>query len=318
MINDLDKKLVYTIRIIFVFSAYLLSTQGEPIMAYQFFTKFATSRPFVTTAGTGAFFLANKLYEVVEFQKKLDGLATPEKPVAEVHETEPEAWHIYGRQSEGLATRPKVEADAPSNPFKTKIDNETDYALFEEHPFSVITKGMTFLVQPHHMNRAPISSLSDQTFYEFAFARKRGFADLWSQSPLFHSSVALRKPNDKTAPGAILVTGEEIKTAVEKANDRICKSQTCNMYGSNCYSASTTVLVELIKEVDKRPGKKEDANATISELAKLLVIAGKDNFSQGVSNNKEVCKGITEVETILKKRDLQPSPEVEKSSSLKR
>lgn len=93
--------------------------------------------------------------------------------------------------------------------------------------------------------------------------------------------------------------GEEIKRAVNKANQNICEVQTCNMLTSNCYSFSIYVLTENMAALQARydsgiPVDPED----FAKIAADLRRATRDHLGVGVLNNSEVLNAIARARSI--------------------
>lgn len=154
-------------------------------------------------------------------------------------------------------------------------------------------------------------------------------------SNLFHSFVDTTIDNEKkydffknnpfvAEMSTALLTGAEVKKIVKQADQAICEHHMYNLVGSNCYSASVSILVNAMEAISTRQETsetdKENNTVFLTELYRLLTHADKDNFSIGVKNNVIVEKALQKAEQIIERRglnDLNIEEEPENSSKIR-
>jgi len=289
--------------------------------------------------GGGALYLAKEVYNYEGLRNRLDDFKI--SGVDQVEELPPvsavqKEWMIVGRQSPGYVRDPekypkthlmqKIEqAELFFTQLGTHMDNEKHYDLFEGSDFVVELftddpKTPKIMVQPDQMFSTEIDKIEDDARYEAGFARKQGFADITQKSPLYHSSLAFRVlPDDKKpSTGTVVLTGKEIKEVIANTNATICEKQHCNLYSSNCYSASVFAMGEIVKILDARPPTNGDQTKDIAKVADVISDVALDNGARGVSNNSVVRHQITmNVGMILEKRHLIEPPTQSTGSTLK-
>jgi hypothetical protein len=105
-------------------------------------------------------------------------------------------------------------------------------------------------------------------------------------------------------PSEIAMSGKEIKQVVDHSNNVICKTQSFNLAQSNCYSAATTLVANMMTKVNSRPTYPSQTNDLSSIYDGLLMPLVKDNFSQGVSNNFIASLSIFSAQALLRKYHL--------------
>ena len=115
-----------------------------------------------------------------------------------------------------------------------------------------------------------------------------------------------------TYPTGAFLNKKEIAHCLDSANHLINEAQTCNMYNSNCYSYSTTVMSFAVETMLSRPHV--DAKA-ISQLLKVMEEHPlTDNFSIGVLNNRAVTDKLSSVcSLVLKYTEALTKPSSEES-----
>lgn len=108
-----------------------------------------------------------------------------------------------------------------------------------------------------------------------------------------------------------IFTGKEIKSLIRRVDHMICNSedQSCNMYYSNCYSASICMLAMAVESVFDRhvshleligsridfemhPSASQHVHFQLISLCKILTDVVKHNQGQGVLNNDFVITQI--------------------------
>ncbi|KGP63895.1 hypothetical protein EP47_07085 [Legionella norrlandica] len=262
--------------------------------------------------GALTYYLGQQVVDYREVQKSLQNpdLETSAPERAQVTATKKE-WYLFGRQSphyvRDMTKTPKheehrkiEESSLYLKRFGTVMDNEKHYDLFEGsdfeiEPISSNSKYPKVIVPPEAMLSDRIDELDDDARFEIHFARKRGFADISEKSPFFHSSIALRViPEEETPdPSTVVVSGSEIKKILKGTEETVCKTQHCNLYTSNCYSASIFSLEGVIKTINEREGvEKSSKKEDIAKVAQVLQQATTDNLSRGISNNSLIKSSL--------------------------
>lgn len=281
--------------------------------------------------GAGATYLTQELVKYKTLSDLFPNTAEEKLFTQEEKMAQAKEWLIIGRQSPGYIREKskhlesEIEEKRSGSPLVFKVGftymaNEKDYELFKESDFVVeLTTGnqksVKEIVKPEHMLSTSISKINDEARFEVHFARKPGFVEeiqkisvgMVKNSPLYHSSIALRAIPKDAVPNedCVILTGKEVKKLVEQTENSVCKAQHCNMYSSNCYSASTFFLAQVIKEIDSRPGDASKKSADIEKIARVLNHARNDNLSRGISNNELVRSELTyQVHPILLKHHL--------------
>jgi len=126
-----------------------------------------------------------------------------------------------------------------------------------------------------------------------------------------------------------ILSGEEIKEIVRRVNEAICKgdNQFCNMFHSNCYSASIYMLATAIDvlhnrhtnildmmrhrvDLDLHPQASLHMHNQLEELCSLMLDVLAHNQGQGVINNKIVVTQINIALKIASEFDTRKSEEV--------
>lgn len=114
-----------------------------------------------------------------------------------------------------------------------------------------------------------------------------------------------KKYNIEALPNEVSLKGVEIKDLIKLVNDTICNTQYCDLLFSNCYSASTFILANVIKTIDKRTDVSEDDKIkSLKIVYQSLIRLITDNLSQGVTNNSLVRNTVLEAEKILIDKNL--------------
>lgn len=289
----------------------------------------------LATAGFGALGLAHQIYEYRQFKKQMQQMipaySGDRPPPIEATEKE---WLFIGRQSPTYVRDPGkhpknhiLKAISGSalqiRKLGTSLDNEKHYDLFVGSDFVVERcagggKKALITVRPEYMLATDVNKLETNTFYEINFARKQGFADISQRSPLYHSSLALREaPQGYSEPGAVILSGVELKAVFDETNKKICHVQHCDLYRSNCYTASIFALAQVIKEIDKRP-RNEENDRLIVNASMVLAHAASENLGRGVANNSVVRAQLKDVLNIQVKRGLLPTLAEESASALEK
>ncbi|QLZ68450.1 hypothetical protein FOLKNPGA_01228 [Legionella sp. PC1000] len=286
------------------------------------------------TMGAGALYLTQQTVEYQSLQQKMKKMQTVPEITPAIIDAQEKNWLIFGRQSPGYVRdtekTPKGHLHDKINATSlwikgmgTQLDNEKHYDLFERSDFKVELfskeEGAACVrVPPEKMLSDDLSTIKDDDLFEVGFARKQGFADITQKSPFYHSSIGLRKISEKDLPDSkfVVLTGQEIKEVIERTNKTICDPQHCDLYSSNCYSASTYATAEIIKILHERGGAvdKEDLQAVAEVLAKRAL----DNFGRGVSNNSVVSVQLTSsIPQILQEHGLGEALKSEKANTIK-
>jgi len=286
--------------------------------------------PGVTTivsalVGGGVLYLAQevrKYNDLTQDMKEKFPLPPLVKHHRKEHSSEKE-WLIIGRQSPGYALphqdkkdTQKKQVDTSEIEIKTLgavLDNESHYDLLPWSPFQIKLFSdnpdeKVVVIDPKHMLGLDLHQIPDSARFEIGIAHKPGFADIVGKdSPFAHLAMAFRLVSDDAKPveGRVIVTGAEIKKVIKKTNANVCEKQHCDLYRSNCQSASTYGLAEFAKVIHKR------AEPTGSETADIKIISGElhalafDNLSRGVSNNDVVTHQLTyTLPKVLKERGI--------------
>lgn len=271
---------------------------------------------------SGAIYLANELDDYMDLQKQVsvfnqDGIPNSRSTII----ADKKDWLIFGRQSPGYVRNsektPKkeiVEAISSSplvlKGLGTRMDNEKHYDLFEGSDFLIepITGNSAaskILVKPEQMMSTNLDQINDSDTFEVGFARKQGFANISQKSPLFHSSIGLRMVSDESpaSSDSVVLTGAEVKQIIKNTNEEICEKQHCNLITSNCYSAATFAMGEMVHVINARTGNEEKNTSDIRKISSVLATATLDNFGRGVSNNLKVKSHVTTgISEVLAKR----------------
>ncbi|PWY55458.1 hypothetical protein DGG96_11810 [Legionella qingyii] len=265
----------------------------------------------IGSAGAGTLFLAYDAYKYKQLQEDMTALQTMINDTSDIVDADQKNWLILGRQSPGYVRdtekTPKEHLQhkihSSSIWFKslgTQLDNEKHFDLFAGSDFVVemfAKKGQTpkVRVQPEKMLSDDLDTINDDELFEVGFARKQGFADITQKSPFFHSSIALRKINKEDVAHSefVVIRGQEIKEVIARTNKAICDEQSCNLFRSNCYSASIYAGGELIKVIAERGSKTEDTKESMQAIIGLISVRAFDNFARGVSNNSVVLEQLT-------------------------
>ncbi|ARG97575.1 hypothetical protein [Legionella micdadei] len=278
------------------------------------------------STGAGTAFMIQQVYQHKEFKEKMEPLSsTSELPERSVVEADQKEWLVFGRQSPGYVR------DSEKNPkhhiwerlsesplfvktLGTHVDNESHYELlpgsdFVTEPFTQDPKAPRVLIKPEKMIGKELRDIDDDEEFEVSFARKQAFAkESGGQSPFYHSSFALRKVTDErpASSSAVTISGKEAKELIQDINKSICEAQHCNMYGSNCYSASLYGTGTLAKIIDRRTVSDESKKkADIQSIVDVVAKVSLDNFGRGVSNNPVVSVQLTsELPKLLEKHGL--------------
>ncbi|MCW8445457.1 hypothetical protein OQJ05_15540 [Fluoribacter gormanii] len=277
----------------------------------------------IGTSGAGTLLLAYDAYKYQQLQQNMTALQTKLEDTSDIVDADQKNWLILGRQSPGYVLNtektPKEDLhkkiDSSSVWFKalgTQLDNEKHFRLFAGSDFVVEMfgkKGQTpkVRVQPEKMLSDDLDTIKDDELFEVGFARKQGFADITQKSPFFHSSIALRKINKEDVAHSefVVVRGQEIKEVIARTNKAICDEQSCNLFRSNCYSATIYAGGELIKVIAERDLKTEDTKESMQAIIGIISIRAFDNFARGVSNNSVVSEQLTtQVPQVLAKYGL--------------
>ncbi|WP_454784596.1 hypothetical protein [Legionella sp. WA2024007413] len=277
----------------------------------------------IGTSGAGTLYLAYDTYKYKQLQEKMTELQMSSPEDQTIIDADQKNWLLLGRQSPGYVRdtdkTPKQHLHHKINSstlwFKTlgtQLDNEKHFDLFVGSDFVVemfAKKGKTpkVRVQPEKMLSDDLDTIKDDDLFEVGFARKQGFADITQKSPFFHSSIALRRisKDDVANSEFVVVRGSEIKEVINRTNKAICDEQSCNLFSSNCYSASTYASAELIKVIDERVIKAEDKKEDLKAISDVLSRRALDNFARGVSNNSVVSDQlITQIPKVLQKYGL--------------
>ncbi|WP_133131382.1 hypothetical protein [Legionella yabuuchiae] len=277
--------------------------------------------------GAGSAYLLNEVRKYKELEAQLKpthpGIEWQKRPRVVAEEKE---WLIFGRQSPGYARDDKLVAKksmklTPSSLFIKKLgtilDNEKYYHLFKGSDFEVVPctgsdKTPTVIVQPDKMLSTALTEIKDDAQFEIGFARKRGFIEFVEKSPFFHSSIALRRVTDKKPanPDAVVMTGAEIKKVIAETNHAICESEHCDLFRSNCYSASIFALGTIIKVINAREEPAKQKSEEIQKVHDVIAGAAFDNFARGVSNNGKVKSLVTsDIPKVLDSLGLSTSRE---------
>lgn len=264
-----------------------------------------------------------ELPRTIDDRKAPLGLSTKERIITA---SEAKEWLIIGRQSpavglvrdeektpkDELRSEIKEKSSLKATKLAAVMDNEKHYNLFPDSDFVLerfTGESETPLIRlkPEHMCSHNWTDIKDDALYETAFARKQGFADFTSLSPLFHSALGFREvsPTRLPNPNSVLLTGSEIKNILRATDKNICHVEHCALYNSNCYTAAVYAIVEMMVEIDKRSGNKERNNQDILKLAHFIPKTASDNFGQGLYNNRAVRRHLsTTVPEILQRRGL--------------
>lgn len=273
--------------------------------------------------GAGGAYLAKEVYQYRQVQESIEGVEVGppqnERPVVTATKKE---WLMFGRQSPGYVRdevkTPKHEVHKRISmsslwikQFGTEMDNEKHFNLFPGsdfvvQPFTTDPSAPNVVVPPEKMLSTELDELDDSAQFEVGFARKRGFADWTEQSPLYHSSLGFRviESGEEPAPGAVTMSGAELKDILKKTDTDICKREACTMYSSNCYTASVYSMAQMIQVLDERPGE-HDRVSEITAVAQVLRDATRENLGRGVTNNDKVRVSLTgSVHDTLLKYDL--------------
>lgn len=276
--------------------------------------------------GFGAFSLAYQVNEQLKFQKQMtemvpSGEANQSKPV----NAEDKSWLVIGRQSPGYVRHGARDKHSKDHHFEsymdsplllkglgTSIDNEKHYDLFVgsdfvAQPCDGNDQATPIVIRPEQMLGLDLRSIADDQCYELHFARKQGFADITQKSPFYHSSLALRETSSPSSKDTVVVTGREVKNVIAETNSTICHAQDCNLYQSNCYSASLFALTQMAKEVDKRPDSTRKTQ-DVRSISKMIASAVQDNFSRGVANNLVVKRQLRDLQVIQARHGLLETP----------
>jgi len=285
-------------------------------------------RALPSVMGAGTVYLFRQMYDYNFLAEKMGHESFSDDVVTQPAVTaDKKEWLILGRQSPGYARAGKPSKNNLLKKISMSglvikelgavIDNEKHYDLFESSDFQVELFSSRkdepqVVVKPDMMLGMGVDSIDDAALFEVGFARKQGFAD-WSQkSPLFHSSIALRqisKVDAEANPDAVVMTGAEIKKIIDNTNADVCESQHCDLYNSNCYSASTYMMGEMIKTIDGRKVNEQQETSDIHKVWSTLRTAAFDNLARGVSNNPVVNVQLTtSVPRVLKEHGLLQKP----------
>ena len=271
---------------------------------------------------SGAIYLATEVADYLDLQKKVGRFnasgSTNNRPTITAENKE---WLIFGRQSpvyardsEKASKTEELNAISASplvlKVLGTRMDNEKHYDLFEGsdfliEPMTANNVSPQVLVKPEQMVGTDLKDITDSDTFEVGFARKQGFADRSQKSPFYHSSIALRMVSKErpASPDSVVLSGAEIKQVIQNTNKEICEAQHCNLVASNCYSASTFAMGEMVRVIDARTGNDEKNTNDIKKICSVLASAVGDNFGRGVSNNPIVKKHLTlDISLILAKR----------------
>ncbi|KTC65044.1 Uncharacterised protein (plasmid) [Legionella adelaidensis] len=302
--------------------------------AFRVFNRKFTSG---TSVGAGGLYLSQDLTDFFSLKEELESWPQSMDDQGSVIEADEKNILIFGRQSPGYVRDEQRENKAGisrsinSSPlfFKslgTYLDNEKHYQLFDGSDFEVeffSNASTKIVVKPERMLNFDLDTITDEQIFEVGFARKQGFVDLSRKSPFYHSSIALRVvgSDHQASKDKVLMTGREIRRVITETNNKICASQHCTLYSSNCYSASIYAMGLMIKIIDERSEhtfsqlpQRNDKKDSIAKIAQSLSRAALDNFGRGVSNN-EVVKVLllSDLHPILAKHQL-----IEEASSLKK
>lgn len=261
--------------------------------------------------GAASFYLGQQVSDYRSLQATLRSEADWTPPQRGVMFATNKEWYIFGRQSPQYVRderkTPKHEehrkiedSSLVLKPLGTVMDNEKHYKLFQGSDFEIdlITsddQSPSFIVPPEAMLSSTIDELNDSALFEVHFARKRGFADIYEKSPFFHSSIALRgiPAGEVPNPDRVIVSGAEIKSILKTTEEKVCKAQHCDLYSSNCYTASVYALGQLITTINARPDVPEEIKSSdIAKVTHVLKGATTDNLARGVSNNLLIRSSI--------------------------
>lgn len=102
------------------------------------------------------------------------------------------------------------------------------------------------------------------------------------------------------------MTGEEVRHVITETNDAICSPQPCDLYNSNCYSASIFAITRIIRALDRR--NDERTNQDIKSVTNVLSYVARNNYGRGVSNNSVVASTLmsSTFSILLRRNLLQP------------
>lgn len=260
--------------------------------------------------GAASFYLGQQVSEHRSLQATLRSKSSWIPPDREIAVATSKEWYIFGRQSPQYVRderkTPKHEehrkiedSSLVLKALGTVMDNEKHYKLFEGDfeidPITSDDKSPYIRVPPEVMLSSKIDELDDSALFEVHFARKRGFADFYEKSPFFHSSIALRgiSKGEEPNPDRVIVSGAEIKNILKTTEEKVCKTQHCDLYSSNCYTASVYALGQLITTIHKRTGVPEEKKSSdIAKVTHVLMGASLDNLARGVSNNLLIRSSI--------------------------
>lgn len=101
-------------------------------------------------------------------------------------------------------------------------------------------------------------------------------------------------------PTGVFFDKSEVTTFLDSADELINKRQRCNMYSSNCYSFSVTVLADAIETLLARPA------LDVAAVGRIISVMEKhpltDHHSIGVLNNQTVIDKLSSVFSAIHKR----------------
>lgn len=135
----------------------------------------------------------------------------------------------------------------------------------------------------------------------------------WSVSSIIATQVQNEKhyelfpdsPIRATMLKGILINGRELKELKARINAEICRSQRCTMLTSNCYSAATFGLLELMRIVANRAdADPATTNKQLRQLDQLFWKHANDNHGIGVFNNPVVREKRKDVSALLAVRGI--------------
>lgn len=249
-----------------------------------------------------------------------------------------DAWLIIGRQSPGFARDPekhpkdtqKKDIEQSKIPIKklgATLDNERHYHLlpwsnFQVELFSSNPDSVIVVVDPAAMLKYELQDIPDGARFEVGIAKKPAFSDFLGRDcplNLSHLALALRVVPEGEEPkdGCVVMSGAEIKRIINKTNKNICETQHCDLYSSNCQSASIYAVGEMIKVINKRPEDNPTKDADIETIASHLKAIAFTNMSRGVSNNPVVAHQVTyTIPKVLKESQLRKEQADTKDSAL--
>jgi len=266
----------------------------------------------------GAVGLIKDVHEHKEFEKQMSAISPADHEVPQKPNTveTTKYWHIVGRYSDPLSKLTNIAKHEPiSELTAAHIGCEKNSGLFADTKFELqpMTSNKTApneLVGDNNLLPTEISNIPDSQQYVVAFAKKEGFKDILEgileKSPFYHGALAFREiaPDSPAEPGDVVVTGKELKQAIDKTNQDICEKQHCDFITSNCYTGAVGLVTELAHLINTREADPQQKKEDLASVRNVLATAVNDNFGKGIYNNPAIREKIGGMAGILEQHGL--------------